>query len=68
MAEKTGCSRRLNEQPEPKFYILLTFSLHFGMNLTVSFSKSAVLNCPIYESSRVKVSHEKYHAVASHRG
>ena len=33
------------------------------MSLTVSFSKSAVLNCAIYESSRVKVSHEKYHAV-----
>ena len=35
------------------------------MNLTVSFSKSAVLNCAIYERSRVKVSHEKYHVVAS---
>ena len=38
------------------------------MNLTVSFSKSAVLNCAIYESCRVKVSHvshKKYHAVAS---
>ena len=28
IAEKTGCSGRLNEQPEPTFYFLLTFSTH----------------------------------------
>ena len=68
-AEKTGCSRRLSEHPEPTFYILLTFSAHVQISqgkvqltllIFISVSDRTVKNaCKWSEVTKVPQPHSR---------